>query len=114
MELINQGIKDLAVHRNNYDREGPSPTVLRVLWWEFPPEHWDDLRDGCHMNFLRPPLEELQPNGEMDTEQLAVAVQFVDELIDLHVVGPPPRGVRIKALTPSSSYPRRVNLGNGG
>ena len=106
VELVNRGLRDLDIHRGNYDRHGPKPTHLKVLWWEFPPEHWDDLREGCPMNFLVTPMHKIEPNGEMDTGQLVVAGQFVDELMDLHVVGQPPPGVVIRATTPLFSLPK--------
>jgi len=111
IELVNQGLVDLDTHRSNYDAEGPKPTHLKVLWWEFPREHWDPLREGCRMNFLTLPQCKLEPNGDMDEEQQAVAVKFVDELVDLHVVGRPPPGTNILATTPLFVLPKEGQPG---
>ena len=35
-----------------YVAHGANPEQLQVLWWEFPREHWDALREGSRMNFL--------------------------------------------------------------
>ena len=37
--LFSDGLEILRRHRENYDDEGPRPTKLQSLWWEFPPEH---------------------------------------------------------------------------
>lgn len=84
-ELIATGIDHLATHRRNYDSTGPRPTKLQLLWWEFPREHWDALREGSSMNFLVPPASVIHPNADMTTEQAEVAGKFVDELIDLGI-----------------------------
>jgi hypothetical protein len=39
------------------------------------------------MNFLRLPTPEIKPNSPMDDEQRAVAAAFVDELLELRVLG---------------------------
>ena len=80
------GIEDLRRHRTNYDQYGATPTTLQLLWWEFPPEHWQDVREGSSMNFLRVPEPGLTPNGLMDGAQLQTAGEFVDELISLGVL----------------------------
>ena len=46
MELVNQGLDALSRHRRNHDSTGANPEQLQVLWWEFPREHWDALREG--------------------------------------------------------------------
>ena len=106
MEMINEGLDDLAVHRGNYDRTGAAPTELRVLWWEFPHEHWDALRKGSSMNFLKPPDSVIHKNGTMDPEQQRVAGEFIDELVALQVIGPPPAGMKILATTPLFAVPK--------
>jgi hypothetical protein len=85
IELLHQGLLHLDTHRSNYDATGPRPTSLQLLWWEFPREHWDALRDGSSMNFLVPPVATLHPNAEMTPEQAKIAGEFVDELVDLNV-----------------------------
>ena len=52
-ELFQEGLQLLAHHRNNYGPEGPK--YLEVLWWEWPPLHWDELRKGGSMNFMEEP-----------------------------------------------------------
>jgi hypothetical protein len=72
-------------HCNNYDAEGPNLTKVQLLWWEFPSEHWDALREGSPMNFLHDPVHIIQPNSDMTEEQLVIASQFFDELVDLGI-----------------------------
>jgi hypothetical protein len=83
-QLIAEGEAALAIHRENYTDEGPKR--LQLLWWEFPPEHWEALRTGSSMNFLIQPSGELELNSDMDEQQLEVATQFVDELVALGVL----------------------------
>ena len=85
--LIADGVRMLAIHRSNYNLEGPDPTQLQLLWWEFPREHWDGLREGSKMNFLTTPPAGLRPNADMDEEQQAVAGMFVTELVELGICG---------------------------
>ena len=94
------GISILNRHRLNYDSSGPCPKWLQLLWWEFPPEHWDQLREGCKQNFLIPPPEGLTPNATMDSAGLAAAAAFVDELLDLGVVRDIEEGMSILANAP--------------
>jgi hypothetical protein len=88
-ELIGQGIRQLAIHRTNYDEHGPAPTQLQLLWWEFPESSWDDIRLGGSMNFLSEPKHQLTPNSPMNAEELQVAGEFVDELVALGVLREP-------------------------
>jgi hypothetical protein len=83
---FDDGLELLRIHRGNYTATGPAPKRLQLLWWEFPPEHWVPLREGSPMNFLVEPAPRLNPNAHMDSEQLAVAAGFVDELLDLHIL----------------------------
>lgn len=99
-ELISDGLRRLEIHRKNYDHDGPRPTTLQVLWWEFPREHWDLLRNGSPMNFLIPPGPAIHPNSPMDPPQLDAACEFVDELVDLGVLIPPPQGMEVLTTTP--------------
>ena len=82
--MMVQGRADLARHRENYGDKGA--VYLQVLWWEFPPEHWEPLRTGCSMNFLQPPAVTIMPNGRMTEEQTDIAVEFFEELMDLGVL----------------------------
>ena len=81
--LVAEGLEQLQVHRGNYTATHPDPQKLQILWWEFPQEHWVELREGSYMNFLFEPKEGISPNAKMDDEQLAVAAAFMDELISL-------------------------------
>ena len=81
--IFQQGLRILDVHRDNYDLEGPALKKLQLIWWEFPKEHWDFLRDGCDMGFVSVPERVIHPNSPMDEEQVRVAAEFVDELLDI-------------------------------
>jgi hypothetical protein len=76
----------LRRHRTNYTAEGLVPTNLQLLWWEFPRESWDELRDGCSMNFIRKPPEVITPNSELTPEQVTIAMEFIEELVGLGVL----------------------------
>jgi hypothetical protein len=84
--MIEEGLVMLRHHQSNYTATHPDPHHLQILWWMFPLEHWDNLRNGSSMNFLAEPPHELTPNSEMDKEQIAIAEEFLDELIDLGVL----------------------------
>lgn len=58
------------------------------------------------MNFLEQPAHGLHEHGEMDALQLAVAQEFVDELIGLGAVGPLPKGTKALASTPLFVLPK--------
>jgi hypothetical protein len=83
---IREGKKALDRHRQNYGPKGPQ--YLQLLWWEFPPEHWEPLREGCSMNFLILPTGELKLNSSMDEASKEVAGKFVEELKQLGVLQP--------------------------
>jgi hypothetical protein len=91
-KLIREGIHLLKVHRQNYTAKGPEPKALQLLWWEFPKEHGNELREGSKMNFLNTPQAGLQPNTPMDDDKRVVAGSFVDELLDLGITGLVPEG----------------------
>jgi hypothetical protein len=82
-EVIAAGMRALDHHRSNYTATHPEPKHLQLLWCEFPPEHWFDLRHGSPMNFLKEPPLGIQPNANMDPSQLETACEFVDKLLDL-------------------------------
>ena len=86
----------LARHRSNYDELGPDLHSLQILWWEFPLEHWDALHEGSQMNFLSPSKSGIHPNMLMNEEQLRIVGQFIDELLDIGVLGYPPTDQQIK------------------
>jgi hypothetical protein len=97
-DLMAQGKIDLAVHRTNYGTDGP--THVQLLWWEWPPEYWDKVRFGFPMNFVAYPDVPIQPNAKMAPDELAVAAEFVDELIGLGVLVALPEYEAMKASTP--------------
>ena len=86
-ELVTKGIAALAGHRRNYDATGAALKTLQLLWWEFPPEHWDPLREGSRAGFLTEPPACIHDNSAMTPEQLLVAAEFTDELIDIRAIG---------------------------
>ena len=86
MGAYKDGLAALDVHRTNYTMEGPAASTLQILWWEFPPEHWTDLREGSRMNFSSPPPSTIHDNAPMDVSAMEVAGAFVDELDDLGVL----------------------------
>ena len=53
-------------------------------------EHRDAIQEGSYMNFLQAPESTIHPNSDMTPEQIEVSGEFVDELIELGVVAPPP------------------------
>jgi hypothetical protein len=81
----------LASHRLNYTSQGAQR--LDILWWECPPEHWESLRFGGSMNFMKTPVPILEENGKMTESQIAISVAFVTELISLGVIALVPHGV---------------------
>ena len=85
-EMYRDGLQRLSVHRNNYNKDGPCPKRLQLLWWEFPREHWDELREGFRQRFLTKPTPTILPNAEMDESGLSAATEFVEELIQLGVL----------------------------
>jgi hypothetical protein len=50
--VFEECLEALRTHRGNYNADGPDPHHLQLLWWEFPREHWIELREGCCMNFV--------------------------------------------------------------
>jgi hypothetical protein len=84
--MFKDGLKRLKRHRGNYDSEGPNPTHLQLLWWEFPHERWDELRGGCSMNFLWEPVHLIQPNADMTSEQFTIAEEFIVKLVGLGIL----------------------------
>jgi hypothetical protein len=97
-DLLAEGFGILKVHRGNYDSTGAKPQELQLIWWEFPQEHWDPIREGSPMNFLGYPPSIIHPNGKMDIDALTIAGAFADELIALRVlVDPPQEGVKTNA-----------------
>ena len=104
--LFQEGLEILRVHRGNCASTGASVKQLQLLWWEFPPEHWDSLREGSRVGFLTEPPGIIHPNSPMDEEQLRVAAQFVDELLEIGAIGLPPPGVTPTTNTPLFCVPK--------
>ena len=105
-QIIKDGINDLIRHRSNYDQQGPTPTTLQLLWWEFPPEHQEAVRVGSSMNFLKVPEPGLTDNTDMTEEQLIAAGDFVDELVSLGVLRLPPPDRRTLLNAPLFVVPK--------
>ena len=82
--LFTEGLRALEIHRGNYTDQGIK--YLQLLWWEFPPEHWENLRLGSSMNFLITLGGELELNSLSDDIDIEVAGKFVDELMSLGVL----------------------------
>ena len=78
-EAYQQCLHILETHRMNYDSNGPNPMTLQILWWEFPPEHWE----GSCLNFLKAPSPCMHDNANLTLEQAKVAATFIDELGEL-------------------------------
>jgi hypothetical protein len=110
-EVVKEGLELLKIHRGNYTATGPSPKQLQLLWWEFPPEHWTALREGCRMNFLVEPESCIHDNAPMDQEQLDVAAAFVDELLELKIVKLMDDGREVLANSPLFTVPKEGQEG---
>ena len=103
-KMLWEGKQDLHRHRNNYGPEGPQH--LQLLWWEFPPEHWETLRVGCSMNFLKDPVAHLWDNSTTSPSQMEAGVAFVEELIALGVLELAPDDDPIMANAPLFVLPK--------
>lgn len=109
--VYHDGIQRLAIHRENYTEEGPDPKQLQLLWWEFPPEHWEDLRLGARQNFLHLPVGNVRPNAPMDSEMTIAAAEFVDELLELGVLRGIDEGNEVLANAPLFVVPKEGQPG---
>jgi hypothetical protein len=98
-ELRIAGHAALTRHRANYGKDG-TIQQLQILWWEFPPEHWEELRCGCPMNFLTEPWKGTTPNAQMTEEQADIAAEFIDELWSIGVFELIPEGREMKGNAP--------------
>lgn len=108
---LREGIEMLTVHRSNYTSTHADPKELQIVWWEFPSDHWDDLREGSSMNFLSPPPSGLIPNGMITDEQGRIAGEFVDELVALKVLREPPPGLLTECNAPLFLVPKEGQPG---
>jgi hypothetical protein len=66
-QCYRDGLECLERHRTNYTAAGPQR--LKLLWWEFPSDHWMALREGCRLGFLISPEGELKLNGALTDEE---------------------------------------------
>lgn len=111
--IVREGLELLTIHRGNYTATGPAPKPkqLQLLWWEFPPEHWKALREGCRMNFLKEPTACIHDNAPMDPEQVNVAAAFVDELLELKVIRPMDDDKEVLTTAPLFTVPKEGQEG---
>lgn len=105
-QLEREGLEMLHVHRANYRDGAPDLKKLQLLWWAFPSAHWDEIRDGSSMNYLRPPSPMDTPNSPMDEDATAVAAEFIDELLGIGAMGPLPPGVDPQVIAPLFAVPK--------
>jgi hypothetical protein len=98
-QAYRDGLEALKIHRTNYG-EDDIIHRLQLLWWEFPPEHWEAIREGCPMNFLTEPDEGIMQNAPMTEEQTDIAAEFIDELQSIGVFEAIPEGYDMKANCP--------------
>jgi hypothetical protein len=109
--VVEEGILALNTHRKNYTEDGPEAKKLQLLWWEFPREHWQPLREGSRMNFLREPKAFIHDNGNMNEEPTLEAGEFTDELLDLGVIQTPKEGRIILTMAPLFVVPKEGQEG---
>jgi hypothetical protein len=86
--LLEEDILHLQAHRSNYNRSNPDPQHLQLLWWMFPPERWDALREGSSINFLHQPRCGITPDFPIDGDQIMIAEAFLDEIVSLGTLIP--------------------------
>ena len=110
-QAYKDGLESLDIHRRNYDATGPNLQQVRILWWEFPPQHWVALREGSKMNFAKEPPSIIHDNAPMDDDQRATAVEFVEELRSLHIIGNIRAGAKILSNAPMFVVPKEGQPG---
>ncbi len=110
-EIYQEGLRCMDRHRMNYTDTHPEPKQLQLLWWMFPEIHREGLRLGSSMNFLSEPAHQIHPNSEMDEEQVAVAGEFVDELIALDIVEESPPENPVVTTCPLFCLPKPYQPG---
>ena len=108
--ILEEGKIILNSHRQNYGAGGPKHLV--ILWWEWPPIHWNELRIGASMNFMTKPTPGIIPNQELEGAELKVAIEFVNELINLKVLIPPPTLCIVVNTFPLLLVPKPGQEGN--
>jgi hypothetical protein len=104
-QLREAGLRALDTHRANYKGDG-TIKQLQILWWEFPPEHWEELRCGCPMNFLSEPSKGVTQNAPMTEEQMEITAEFINELWSLGVFALIPEGQEMRATAPLFTVPK--------
>jgi hypothetical protein len=108
--MIEHGHACLRDHRSNYDNVGARPTRLRILWWEFPREHWDKLWEGSRMHFLRDPIACIHPNLAMTPDQARVGGAFLDKLWELGIAAEQPANDPVLTTAPLFCVPKPHQL----
>ena len=104
--LYQEGLTALEHHRKKFESPDGNIVRLQILWWEFPPEHWKELREGCPMNFLSEPTGGVTPNAPMTEEQENIATEFIDELWAIGVFELIPDGQEMKSNAPLFTVPK--------
>jgi hypothetical protein len=112
-EVFKQGLKILKIHRGNYAPTHPDPKQSQIVWSEFPPEHWIDLKEGSSMNFLKEPIHHILLNSDMTPEQQIIAGDFVDELILLESFCPRRKQTKWRPMPSCSAYPSQASRADG-
>jgi hypothetical protein len=102
--MLHEGKEDLKRHRANYGDKGA--VYLQLLWWEFPEYHWEAIRIGSSMNFLKEPEHRLSENAEYTPEMLQAAIEFINELIQLGSVERCPEDDPLVANAPLFVVPK--------
>ena len=95
----------LENHWKNFESPDRSIIHLQILWWEFPPEHWEELCEGCPMSFLSEPTKGVTPNAPMMEEQINIAMEFINELWSIRVFKLIPVGQEMKGNAPLFTVP---------
>lgn len=95
----------LAMHQSNYGGDGMIKQ-LQILWWEFPPKHWEELQCGCPMNITTEPNKGITPNAPMMEEQVDIVAKFIDELWSIGVFELMLEGQEMKGNAPLFMVPK--------
>jgi hypothetical protein len=105
-KVVEEGLEILRIHQGNYYTPmHPYPKCFQIVWWEFPPEHWIDLKEGSLMNFLKESTCHTLLNADLTPEQKTIAGEFVDELINLGVFIPETETEKVVANAPLFCLP---------
>ena len=105
-QLHTEGLQALENHQKNFESPDGSIVHLQILWWEFPPEHWEELHEGCPMNFLSEPTKGVTLNAPMTEEQMDIATKFINELWLIGVFKLIPEDQEMKGNAPLFTVPK--------